>query len=56
MIKDCDILEAAILGYQAQISQIERKIAGIKQQLAGTTPAEALPADATVNFRAARCR
>jgi hypothetical protein len=36
MIKDRDILEAAILGYQAQIAQIERKIAGIRQQLAGS--------------------
>ena len=35
MIKDRDILEAAILGYQAQISQIEGKIAGIKAQLVG---------------------
>jgi hypothetical protein len=38
MIKDRDIHEAAILGYQAQISQIEGKIAGIKAQLAGATP------------------
>jgi hypothetical protein len=35
MIKDHDILEAAILGYQAQINQIESKIAGIRAQLAG---------------------
>jgi hypothetical protein len=39
MIKDRDILEAAILGYQAQISRIEGKIAAIKQQLAGSSPA-----------------
>ena len=38
MIKDRDILEAAILGYQAQIGQIEAKIAGIKAQLAGRAP------------------
>jgi hypothetical protein len=38
MIKDRDILEAAILGYQAQIGQIEGKIAGIKLQLAGPVP------------------
>jgi hypothetical protein len=42
MIKDRDTLEAAILGYQAQISQIEGKIAGIKQQLAGS-PAPVAP-------------
>jgi hypothetical protein len=45
MIKDRDILEAAILGYQAQIGQIEAKIAGIKAQLAGGAPsATATPA------------
>jgi hypothetical protein len=38
MIKDRDILEAAILGYQAQISQIEGKIAAIKAQLTGAAP------------------
>jgi hypothetical protein len=38
MIKDRDILEAAILGYQTQISQIESKIAAIKLQLAGSAP------------------
>jgi hypothetical protein len=38
MIKDRDILEAAILGYQAQIGQIEGKIVGIKAQLAGASP------------------
>ena len=41
MIKDRDILEAAILGYQAQTSHIEGKIAGIKQQLAGSTAPDA---------------
>jgi hypothetical protein len=43
MIKDRDILEAAILGYQAQISQIEGRIAGIKLQLAGS-PVSVAPA------------
>ena len=38
MIKDRDILEAAVLGYQAQISQIEGKIAAVKAQLAGASP------------------
>jgi hypothetical protein len=42
MIKDRDVLEAAILGYQAQIVQIEGKIAGIRQQLAGS-PASVAP-------------
>jgi hypothetical protein len=34
---DREILEAAILGYQAQIGRIEDKIAGIKQQLSGSS-------------------
>jgi hypothetical protein len=38
LTKDRDILEAAILGYQAQIGQIEGKIAGIKSQLADAAP------------------
>jgi hypothetical protein len=38
MIKDRDILEAAILGYQVQISQIEGKIAAIKAQTEGVAP------------------
>jgi hypothetical protein len=45
MIKDRDILEAAILGYQAQISQIEGRIAGIKVQLAGSPVPVAPPRD-----------
>jgi hypothetical protein len=34
---DREILEVAILGYQAQIGRIEDKIAGIKQQLSGSS-------------------
>jgi hypothetical protein len=34
---DREILEVAILGYQARIGRIEDKIAGIKQQLSGSS-------------------
>ena len=46
---DRELLEAAILGYQAQIGRIEDKIAWIKQQLSGsfhpTIAAEAGPGE-----------
>jgi len=53
MVSDREILEAALLGFQAQLKEVEAKISEIRSQLAGR-PAPARAPEPAAKKRAGR--